>query len=297
MAKIKTRRYYIYYSARVLFFILKLIPRRISIAVSDLLGKNAFRFLEKYRSITLSNLNDVFGEDILENKRIAKDVFRNIAKNGADWIRFLSCNAKNVSKLVTEVEGLENLDQALARGKGVILLASHFGNWELLSIYLYSNGYSGSIVAKRIYFEKYDKLINQLRRKFGANIVYRDDSPKKLLRILKSGGMLGILADQDVDSIEGTFVDFFGKPAHTPVAPVKIGMVTGASLVPAFMIRKSDNTYKLSVEKPIELVAGENKEESIKKYTQAWTDVLEKYVKRYPEQWVWMHSRWKTQPS
>lgn len=252
--------------------------------------------LKKHREITLANLNTVFGQDTRENERIAEDVFRNVAKNGADWIKFLSYDKEGIGKLVTEIEGLENLDKAISAGKGVILLASHFGNWELLSAYLYSHGYTGAIIAKRIYFYKYDNLINRLRRRFGANIVYRDESPKKLLKILKDGGMLGILADQDVDSVEGIFVDFFGKPANTPVGPVKLGMVTGANLVPAFMIRKPDNTYKLIVEKAIELVSKGDKENDIRRYTQEWTNVLERYVKKYPEQWVWMHKRWKNKP-
>jgi len=295
--KIKTRRYYIYYSAKVLFYIIKLIPRQISIVISDFLGRKAFRLLKKHRDITLSNLNGVFGDDPKKNVRIAEDVFRNIAKNGADWVRFLSYKKKDISRLVTEVDGIENLDQAIKEGKGVILLASHFGNWELLSIYLYSHGYTGAIIVKRLYFHKYDKLINRLRKRFGANIIYRDESPKKILKVLKNGGMLGILADQDMDSVEGIFVDFFGKPAYTPVAPVKLGMVTEANLVPAFMIRKPDNTYKLVIEKPMALVSEGDKERSIRKYTQAWTSILEKYVREYPDQWVWMHSRWKNQPS
>ncbi|MFH1836730.1 MAG: lysophospholipid acyltransferase family protein [Candidatus Omnitrophota bacterium] len=292
--KIKTRRYYIYYVAKILFYIIGLLPRGISLALADILGRGAFRILKKHRDVTVSNLDAVFGEDNENSKEIAKDVFRNVAKNGADWIKFLFYRKSEINKLVTEIEGLENLDWAIKQGKGVILLASHFGNWELLSMYLYSNGYTGAIIAKRIYFHKYDKLISRLRKRFGADIVYRDESPKKLLRILKKGGMLGILADQDVDSVEGIFVDFFGKPAYTPVAPVKLGMTVGANLVPAFMVRKPDNKYKLVVEKPVGLETGKNKEELVRKYTQGWTDTLEKYIRKYPDQWVWMHPRWKT---
>ncbi|MBU1084706.1 MAG: lysophospholipid acyltransferase family protein [Candidatus Omnitrophota bacterium] len=296
MAKIRTRRYYLYYAAKILFCIIGFIPRRISVFLSDHLGRGAFKLLKKHREIAVSNLKDGFGCDDKECLRIAEDVFRNVAKNGADWIKFLSYSKEDIGRLVTEIEGIDNLDRAISEGKGVILLASHFGNWELLSAYLYSHGYTGAIIAKRIYFPKYDKLINRLRKRFGAKVVYRDESPKKLLRILKSGGMLGILADQDVDSVESIFVDFFGKPASTPVAPVKIGMVTGANLVPAFMLRKKDDTYKLIIEKAISLVPRDDKNSDIERYTQEWTAILEKYVKKYPDQWVWMHRRWKTCP-
>ncbi len=292
--KIKTRRYYIYYITKILFFLIGLVPRSVSLVIADLLGKMAFIFLGKFRRIALSNLNDVFSDDHQRNARIARDVFRNLAKNGADWIKLTSFSEKDVKDLVTEAYGFEYLDEVLAKGKGAIVLGSHFGNWELLSIYVKVRGHEGAVIGRRMYFHKYDKFVTRLRTRFGAGLIYRDESPKKILRILKKGQVLGMLADQDVSSVEGVFVDFFGKPAYTPTAPVKLGMATGAGLVPAFMIRKPDNTYKMIIEKPISLLPGEDKEEDVRRYTQLWTDVLEKYVREYPEQWVWLHSRWKT---
>jgi len=294
--KIKTRRYYIYYAAKISLYIVRLVPRNISLMAADLMGRAAFKFLDKYRDKTVSNLDEVFSDDHEANLRIARDVFRNLAKNGADWIKMSALSKEGVSRLVTETEGLENLDGALAKGKGVIIAASHFGNWELMPIFIKLRGHYGEVIARRLYFHKYDEFITGLRRRFGVPIIYRDESPKKILKVLKDGGILGILADQDVDSIDGVFVDFFGKPAYTPTAPVKLGMATGAPLIPAFMIRKNDNTFKLVVEKPITIPGEKGSEEEVKKYTQAWTDVLEKYVRRYPEQWVWLHPRWKTKP-
>ena len=291
MAKIKTRRYYIYYLAKIVFFIIGLIPRKISLFIADFLGERAFYLLKKYREIAITNLSFAFGED--NSEKIAKGVFRNLAKTGVDWIKLMTLKKEDIDALVTEVSGLEYLDDALARGKGVILFASHFGNWELLSIYLWANGYKGAVIARRLYFHKYTEFIEKLRNKFNAYVFYRDESPKKLLRILKGGDILGFLADQDIDSVDGIFVDFFGKPAFTPVAPVKLGMITEADMVPAFMIRKNDNTYKMVIEKPISLISGKDKEADVKKYTQAWTSVLENYIRKYPEQWVWVHRRWK----
>ena len=121
-----------------------------------------------------------------------------------------------------------------------------------------------------------------------------DESPKKLLRVLKNGGMIGILADQDVDSVDGVFVKFFGHDAFTPVAPVKIALATGAKIVPAFVVRKSDNSYRFVAEKPMTLSSSGDKEADVKRYTQEWTDTLEKHIRKDPEQWVWVHKRWKT---
>ncbi len=292
--KIKTRRYYIYYALKLFLYISRLIPRNISLFIADLLGKAAFMLLGKYRNIAISNLDSVFEGRHEENVKLARDVFRNMAMIGVDWLKLMSMDKKDVIGLVTETSGLENLDRALEGGKGVIVMVSHFGNWELLSAYTHSMGYRGTIIAKRIYFHKYDQMIVGIRKRFGANLVYRDESPKKMFRALKDGQILGMLADQDVESVEGVFVKFFGKDAYTPTGPVKIGMIAGVDILPAFMIRKADNTYKFVVEKPIVLSREGDKEDNVRKYTQEWTDVLERYVKEYPDQWVWIHNRWKT---
>ncbi|RKY43275.1 MAG: hypothetical protein DRP85_00355 [Candidatus Makaraimicrobium thalassicum] len=293
--KIKTRRYYLYYSARVLFFLVRLIPLRISQTIAVFLGKAAFRLVRKYRGITIANLDAVFSSDHKSNLRIAERVFENIARTGAEWIKLSSLDPKRIDDLVTEFQGAEYLDDTLSEGKGAIVLGFHFGNWELLGLYLRQKGYEGNAVVRRIYFHKYDELLMQMRRRFGVEGIYRDEFPKKILRLLKKGGTLGILADQDVDSVDGIFVDFFGRPAYTPTAPVKLAMAAKTKIIPAFVIRKPDNTYRIVLEKPIDPSSGDStRQEDVKRYTRLWTAVLEEYVKRYPEQWVWLHSRWKT---
>ncbi len=294
--KIKTRRYYIYYMLKMGIFLARFIPRDAGIVIADFAGRVVFRVLEKFRNIAISNLNQAFSSDHQRNRLIARDVFRNLAKTGVDWIKLSSFSGEDIDGLVTEISGGEYLDRVLSEGRGAILLASHFGNWELLSFYLSVKGYKGCVVAKRIYFYKYDKFITRLRNRFGVNVVYRDESPKRLLKTLKRNEILGMLADQDVDSVEGIFVDFFGKPTYTPTAPAKLKMSSGAGLIPVFTIRKPDNTYKIVMEEPLALSLSGNREKDVKLYTQAWTDVLERYIRQYPEQWAWIHRRWKTKP-
>jgi len=295
--KVKTRRYYIYYLLKVLFFIISLIPLRVSLFIADLLGKAAFRSVGKYSRTTVDNLDSAFGGDREVNVRVAEKVFRNIAKNGAEWIKLLSSGPEVLDKMVSGIRGREYLDEALAAGRGVIVFGAHFGNWELLALYLRRLGYHGAVVGRRIYFHKYDKFITGLRGKFGVGVIYRDESPRKMLKVLRGGGILGIVPDQDVDSIDGVFVDFFGRPAYTPTAPVKLAVAAGTSLMPGFVIRGEDGTHELVIGKPIELPEDAGDEEAVERSTQAWTSVLEKYVREYPEQWVWMHKRWKTRPA
>lgn len=292
--KIKTRRYYIYYLLKAGMFLLGTLPRRAALVLASILGKISFRTLKKYGDIAVRNLSEVLGYDKGKSHETAERVFVNLAKNGADWIKLTMCSKKYFNSLISEVEGVEHMEDALKKGKGLIFLGSHFGNWELLPMYFYSKGYKGAVMARRIYFHKYDKFIMRLRRKFGANMVYRDSSPKELLKMLKRGEILGMIADQDMDSVEGVFVDFLGKKAYTPVAPVKLSMATGAPLMPGFIVRKEDETYKIILEKPIVLTGSADKEKDILKYTQLWSKIMEKYVREYPEQWVWIHRRWKT---
>ncbi|MGB2879454.1 MAG: lysophospholipid acyltransferase family protein [Candidatus Omnitrophota bacterium] len=293
--KIKYRRYYVYYLLKILFFFMSFIPLKVSLAMADFFGKAGFAFIRKYREIAISNLDEVFSDDHEANVKIARKVFSNFAKNGAEWIKLYSMKPEDLDDIVTENEGLEYLDSVLAEGKGALVLGFHFGNWELLGVYLRRKGYPGKLVGRRIYFHKYDKFITRMRHRFDAKVIYRDESPRKMLKVLKDGSILGIVPDQDVESVDGVFVDFFGKPAFTPVAPVKLAMAARTKIVPVFVVRKKDDTHKLVVEKPIDVTAGSGTEEDVKKYTQAWTGLLEKYVREYPEQWVWVHRRWKTQ--
>ena len=292
--KIKTRRYYIYYLLRVLFFMLRLVPRRVGLFLAKGLGEAAFKYMGKYRDIALANLDAALGPDEKRNTRIAREVFRNLARNGVEWLKMMSISKKDLLSLVAEIEGLDRLEKALQEGKGVIVVASHFGNWELMPIYLRAMGYKGAVIARRIYFDRYDKLICSLRNKFGPIVIYRDESPKKILKVLRGNGIMGILADQDIRDVENVFISFFGMPAATPVAPVKLAFASGAALMPWFMLRRADGRYKLIIEEAIPVAQGPDKDEDVRRYTQAWTDVLERYIRQYPEQWVWIHERWKT---
>lgn len=297
MAKIKYRRYYIYYLLKVAISIVSLLPLRVSLLIADLLGKLAFALLPKYRRVAIDNLNEALGHDEARNTEIARKLFSNLVKNGAEWIKLAYIDPADLGKIVTEAEGLENLDEAFRGGKGVIVLAFHFGNWELTGMYLRYKNYPGQTVVRRLYFHKYDKLLNRVRKHFDVKVIYRDESPKKMLKILKANWIMGIVPDQDIDSIDGTFVNFFGRPAFTPTAPVKLAMASGAKIVPVFVVRKADGTHKLFADKVIDVSSATKSEEDIREYTQKWSDVLERFVRQYPDQWVWVHKRWKTQPA
>lgn len=295
--KFKYRRYLLYYLARVLAFIFYIVPLRMGLALAGLAGRITFAVLSKYRNITIENLRAALGSDKTdaEIRSIGKRVFENLAKNGIELVNFPRINAGNIDRFV-RIKNIDIIDEALKNGRGAIVLTGHFGNWELLALTIRLKGYKGAVVGRRIYFDKYDKYLNSLRKVHDVDIVYRDQSPRSILKILKGNGIMGMLADQDVDSVEGVFVDFFGRPAYTPLGPAALAMVAGASLIPAFMVREGC-FHTLVIEKPVDITDTGNKEKDFVENTQKWSRVVESYIRQYPDHWVWMHRRWKTQKS
>lgn len=288
------RRYFLYYLGRVAAFGIYLFPYRTGRAIGAFLGRCAFLILPKYRRLAINNLRMVFGGEKSAEaiRRIAARVFENLGRNACEVINFPKINRQNIGRFV-RVEGIEIVDRSFKRGKGTIILASHFGNWEFLGMTFRVMGYPGVTIGRKIYFYKYDQFLNALRKSQDVNVIYRDDSPRKMLRTLKDNKILGIVADQDVDSVDGVFVNFFGIPAYTPTGPVALAKASGAAIIPCFMIREGPG-HVLKIEEPVELVDTGNREADIVTNTQKWSDVVESYIRKYPDHWVWMHRRWKT---
>lgn len=292
--KYKFRRYYLYYLARAGISLVYLLPSGTGLFLAAKAGSLVYYILPKYRKTALANLRLAFGgeKSAGELRAIARRVFENLGKNAFELIRFPRINEKNIDALVT-IDNPARLNRAFEKGAGVIIITAHIGNWELMAATLRLKGYPGVTVGRRIYFHKYDRYLNYLRKTHDVNVVYRDDSPREILKILKENRIVGIVADQDVDSVAGVFVNFFGHPAYTPAGPAALAKTTGAPLVPVFIIRKNGR-HVLFVEEPVELADTADKEKDLVENTQRWSNVVESYIRRYPEQWVWMHRRWKT---
>lgn len=259
-------------------------------------GKFCFVVLKKERQRTLTHLKAAFGSEKsdAELQAIAKGVFEHYGKTLAEWALI----EKLIHRLDYYVrsEGLQHYDETLAKGKGGVIVLAHFGNWELGGGYTSLKGYPATAIARKLYYNLYNDLLMWLRHKFKVHVIYRDESPRHILAALKKNRFVGIAADQDVDRVDGVFVEFFGKPAYTPSAPARLAMTTGAALIPAFIVREGRNGmfHRVIVEKPIELTDTGNKDEDLRVNTQKWVDIQEAYIRRYPEQWVWNHRRWKS---
>lgn len=248
----------------------------------------------KNRLITMHNLLRSFPEKNTEEIiRIAKGVYRHFAIVAAEFFDMPYINKDNIHNWV-DVEGLENFQKADAKGKGLLSIVAHFGNWELMTI-------AGPMYLKPMYIvyrpldsPMIDNLVEYVRTMQGNYLIPKGGSGKKIMELLKENHLIGILSDQNVAAREGVFVDFFGRPACTGVGLAVMAMRSGAPILPAFMARQKSGKYKLILKPAVEVVCTDNYEADLRVNTQRFTKAVEDIVREYPDQWFWFHQRWKT---
>ena len=296
MKRYKRVKHSFYYLLAVMIsqFVL-LLPRKFALNLGALLGDLMFFFSHKEKARAVRNLSIAFGtekspKDILD---ICRKCFRNLGKGLIEFLQLPKLTPENLSDLVT-FDGRDNVDEILKKGKGVIIITAHLGNWELVGASFPLCGYKSNTIVRPMKLQQLDEWVNRRREGTGLKCIGRGASIKSALQCLKRNEILGILADVDT-KVDGVFVDFFGRSAYTPRGPVSIVLKTGCDLLPAFIIRQKDNTHRLIVEKPIELKITGDIEEDVRYNTAVFTKIIESYVRKYPEQWIWIHDRWKTQ--
>ena len=290
------RKDLLYYAAVGLLAAARVVPARLLFALFSGAGWCAYHLLRRERRKALDNLAAAFGGEMTaaERARIARGVFVNQGKTMAELALSPRMDSAALHRLVS-MEGREIIDREKRKGKGIIIITGHLGNWELIPAFFSSVVLHGGVVARRVYYEKYERLLSRLRLSKGFRVFYRDESPRAILKTLKNNEVVGILADQDVRKLDGVFVEFFGRPAYTPTAPVLIAMKTGAPLIPARIVREG-RKHRIVVDEPIPLRRSGDREADLVHNTQAWSRVIERYIREHPDQWVWMHRRWRTRP-
>lgn len=295
--KHKPYRYLLYLGLRLLQILVCWTPRPWALFLGGWVGRIAFWVAGRERKKTLLHLSWAYGSEKSpeEIRRLGERVFIHFAQVAVDVLRFPKLTREKLEPLVDKGEGLAIFDRVLSKGRGAILLTAHFGNWELLGAFLRFWGYPGALVGRKIYYDKFNEVLLDLRSRVALRTIYQDAPAREFLKVLEQNEILGILADQDVDRFDGIFVPFFGRPAYTLTAPVKMALATGAPIVPAFLVQNGLG-YRFLVEEPIEVEMKGSREETIQEYTSRWSRVIEEKIRSYPDQWVWMHRRWKTAP-
>jgi Kdo2-lipid IVA lauroyltransferase/acyltransferase len=277
--------------------ILGILPRSWSRALAISLAWLIYLFHVRLRRVGMRNLAMVFPEKSeKERARILRGEFTSLGRQLAEVCQFPRYTRENVDEVVV-YDGLENYERAYARGKGVLFLTAHFGGWELSAFAHSLHGHWLHVVMRPMDNEYLDRLIQGYRTMYGNKTVGKDDFVRGLLAAMKAGETVGILMDTNMTPPQGVFVDFFGIPACTASGLARIALRTDAAVVPGFTIwDEAIGKYRLRFDPAIDLVRTGDLEADIVANTQKFTKVIEDYVRKYPEQWLWVHRRWKTRP-
>jgi len=293
----RVKNWLIYILVKGGLFWIRSVQRTTATKFLQALSLVGFYFARAERRKAIKHLTMVYGNEKSQREiyAIAKAVFINLGRNMADAFRIPLYNAQNIDCFV-KVAGLENLDHALHKGKGVLALTGHIGNWELMGGYLAMKGYPVNVVGAPIYDSRLDELVVNNRLQSGMKYIARGSEAREIMRALRRNEIVGLLIDQDTKHVEGVFVNFLGEKAFTPVGPVIVAMKTGAAVVPMAIHIQQDNTHLIEINEELELAF--TKDESCNRIhnTQICSDAIEKFIRKYPTQWVWMHRRWKTRP-
>lgn len=285
------------HAIRFLVSITSFFPRKLVLAVFTFFGKLAFQLVGKQRDKTVSTIRYAFGDSMNEDEivQMAKKVFIHQSKNLGDYMHAIHVTTRKAYMRYVEIENEDSLKKAYDRGKGVICLVSHMGSWEFSAITPSILGYETTAVSKALKNEKMNDLIVGYRQKRGLKNLNRGNTYEKLVEALNSGDCLIIMIDQDT-KVKSCFVDFFGKPAYTPVGAAMLALDTEAAVVPMAMMRLPNDKHRFMIRPELELIRTGDRNHDLIENTRIFSKEMEGFIKKDPSQWVWMHERWKTTP-
>ena len=277
--------------------VLGALPRSLARGMAILLAGAVYHLHPRLRRVGLRNLEIAMPElPLKERRRIVRGVFLSLGRLLAEFCRFPKYSRENVSR-VAVYEGFENFDTAQRRGKGVLFLTAHLGAWEVGSFVHSVHGHPLRVVVRPLDNPYVDRLVERYRTLHGNQTFPKDEFARGLLSAMRAGETVGLLMDQNMTPPQGVFVPFFGVQACTASGIARVALHTDASVIPAFTIwdpvlRK----YRVHFDPPLTLVRTDNAEADLVANTAMFNNVLEQYVRKYPDQWLWVHRRWKTRP-
>jgi Kdo2-lipid IVA lauroyltransferase/acyltransferase len=274
------------------------LPRSIARGAGALLGILAYLAMSRLRKVGLRNLQIAFpGMSEQQRQLIVLDLFRGLGRQLAEFCMFPRYTPENARKVAT-YDGFENYEAARTAGKGVLLLTAHLGGWEIGSFVHSIFGNPIKIVVRRLDNAKVDALVERYRTLHGNQTFAKEDFARGLLGAMKAGETVGILMDTNMTPPQGVFVDFFGVPACTASGMARVALRSGAAVVPAFTIWDEKlKRYRVRFDPALQLVSTGDDDADAIANTALFTRVIQEYAAKYPEQWLWVHRRWKTRPA
>jgi len=286
-----------YSSARLLLETFGLMPRAVAYPAARALAWLGFHLARRQRRAGLENLRMALpGLPDQERRRIVRGCFQNLGRLLVEVSHFPQLTKSNISQYVFH-DGLEHYLEGLHRGRGVIFMTAHFGAWELSSFAHSLYGYPLKFTVRPIDNPRVDNLISHYRTMGGNLPIQRRSAGRDILKALRQNEAVGILFDQNTTRDEGIFVDFFGIPAATTTAIASFALRTGAAVLPGFLIWEENlGKHRLRFDPPVELINTGDLAHDVAENTKIFNRILEGYVRKYPDQWLWIHRRWKTRP-
>lgn len=297
MAFKQVKRTAVYYTIRGIIAFFNLIPRKIGIGIGAWLGLWVWMLDKPDRYKIDRHLKLAFGDELThaQRRRIGRNFFINSGKNLVDVVRFKRHYVRQVKPLVT-VEGLEHFDRAYKAGNGLIGITGHLGNFELLAVHMASLGYQIAVIGRELYDPRLDALLVDNRSAMGLTNLATTDSPKKYLSWLKEGRALGVLIDTDSHRVRSMMIPSFGRLANTPVGQTMIGLRAGAAFLPMACVRMPGDRYEIIVQPPLQYNLTGIEQVDTENVTSLCSKALDGLIRQNPDQWIWMHRRWRTKP-
>jgi len=288
-----------YAAVRFTAGLFRALPWPVAAALGSAIGLVMYGVGSKRRRITLENLRRAFGDEKSggEIAALGRSCYRNLAVNAVEFARMGKMNAAEIESRV-RVQGEHHMMSAVSRGKGVIAFTSHLGNWELINIHHAIRLRPARVVGRRRDNPLLNDWINFQRERFGSRVIDSKDpgAIREILKALKSGETVAFLIDQNVSGDRGVFVDFFGKLAYTHKVIALVAERTGAPVVPVHTFRESDGTHRVIYDQPLDWRRTGGLEQDVRANTQQMSRIIEGWIRKHPDQWLWMHDRWKKQP-
>ncbi len=277
---------------RILNAFFHVMPIRFNLWIGRRIGVLVYALSGKRKWITYANLKAAFCEEKTpsEIKKLTKDVYKNLVQTFMELLSLTKMDKKYTDKYV-KIRNFQNIEGAAKNPNGMILLSAHFGNWELSTVTSVNRGIPLYLLARDQKMVRLNEILNKLRESKGNIVIRKGTNIKNIFRVLHKGGSVGILADQNA-GVSGELIDFFGRSASTAVGPYKFAQKSGASILPVFIHREKGAYHKVVVEPIMAIQKGED----IVPYMREYNRYLEKHIRKYPEQWLWMHKKWKLTP-
>jgi Kdo2-lipid IVA lauroyltransferase/acyltransferase len=277
-------------------FFINLLPEVWALWLGRLMGRIAYGLDRGHRKTAIHNLTLAFGfeKSKQEIRAIARRTFENLFMTAVEFVRIPATDVEVFRKRLT-VEGLENVKDLLQNEtKGILLLLSHFGNWELMGLVAKMFQLPISVIARPIKKNKWiDRVVGEIRDGAGLEVISAAKASRRVLQALGQNRVVGILTDQRAKRSEGVWVEFFGRKAPTTPALAVLSMRTGAPIVPVFMVREAKGRHRLLIKETLQLVETGDVRKDVETNTRLVNQTLEGMIRQYPDQWFWVHQRWE----